>query len=238
MKDLAYLQQWLEAFVANFEKIIAVHSLEPRRPEDSVSEIPLLPDDVLHLLTQQLTYCVSQISRQDVVEAGLSQALLLVKFFIIICRNLENVQGDRLAVFIREVISLLSAYSNKLRNTQGQPLSFRSQLDSVTLYALHLCECLFDPYQTWRRQLSGEIVSMKEKSKYKFAPAVLPQEFTSFFQECFQEGEPFPEALQLRLIHLFGAIISGAKARFSLALDLVALWMLCFMFHRSCAGIV
>ncbi|ETE68365.1 hypothetical protein L345_05844, partial [Ophiophagus hannah] len=32
-KDLSYLQQWLEAFVANFEKIIAVHSLEPRRKE-------------------------------------------------------------------------------------------------------------------------------------------------------------------------------------------------------------
>lgn len=30
-KDLAYLQQWLEAFVMNFEKVIAVPSLEPRR---------------------------------------------------------------------------------------------------------------------------------------------------------------------------------------------------------------
>lgn len=30
-----------------------------------------------------------------------------------------------------------------------------AQLESVMLYALHLCECLFDPYQTWRRQLSG-----------------------------------------------------------------------------------
>jgi len=30
-KDLAYLQQWLEAFVMNFERIIALPSLEPRR---------------------------------------------------------------------------------------------------------------------------------------------------------------------------------------------------------------
>uniref|UniRef100_A0A670JUE8 Neurobeachin-like protein 2 n=1 Tax=Podarcis muralis TaxID=64176 RepID=A0A670JUE8_PODMU len=163
-KDLAYLQQWLEAFVANFEKIITVHSMEPRRPEDSVSEIPLLPCDVLQTLTQQLTSC-------------LNQALLLIKFFIIICRNLENVQTDRPPVFIHEVTSLLSAYSKK-----GQNLRYRSQLENVTLYVLHLYECLFDPYQTWRRQLSGEIVSMKEKSKYKFAPAVLPQEFNSFFQ--------------------------------------------------------
>ncbi|KAF7245736.1 Neurobeachin-like protein 2, partial [Varanus komodoensis] len=265
-KDLAYLQQWLELFVANFEKIISVHSLEPRRepraltqsssspsyphnnnnpvsknsgiqmqpekqeaqrcldalhvsravrgkaPEESVSEIPLLPRDVLHVLTQQLAHCVPQSARQEVAEAGLGQALLIVKFFIIICRNLENVQADRPPAFVREVINLLSAYSRKLKSTQGQPLPSQSRLENVTLYALHLSECLFDPYQTWRRQLSGEIVSMKEKSKYKFPPVVLPPEFNSFFQECFQEGDELPEALQLRLIHLFGAVLSGGKA--------------------------
>uniref|UniRef100_A0A8C0QRG5 Neurobeachin-like protein 2 n=1 Tax=Chelonoidis abingdonii TaxID=106734 RepID=A0A8C0QRG5_CHEAB len=168
-KDLIYLQQWLEAFVMNFEKIITVQSLDPRRPEDSVSEIPLLPCDVLHVLSQQLAHC-----------AGLVQALLHVKFFIIICRNLENVQADRTPVFIHEVLSLLVACT--LKNTPEQCAPGRSQLETVTVYALHLYECLFDPYQTWRRQLSGEIVSMKEKSKYKFAPAALPLEFSTFFQ--------------------------------------------------------
>nr|XP_056713128.1 neurobeachin-like protein 2 [Euleptes europaea] len=210
-KDLAYLQQWLETFVTNFEKIIAVHSLDPRRPEDSVSEIPLLPRDVLQVLTQQLAGSVGQISRDAVAEAGLSQALPLVKFFIIICRNLENIQADEPPPFVHEVIRLLSVSSNKLKNTPELGLLFRGQLENISLYALHLCECLFDPYQTWRRQLSGEIVSMKEKSKYKFAPAVLPSEFSSFFQECFQEEEQLPEVLQLRLIHLFGAVISGSK---------------------------
>ncbi|XP_053116915.1 neurobeachin-like protein 2 isoform X2 [Hemicordylus capensis] len=233
-KDLGYLKQWLEAFVTHFEKIITVHSLEPRRPEDSVSEIPLLPCDVLHVLAQQLTLCVSQISHQEVAEAGLGQALLLVKFFIIICRNLENVQADQPAVFIHEVISLLSAYSNKLKSTEGRPLPCRSQLENVALYALHLYECLFDPYQTWRRQLSGEIISMKEKSKYKFAPAVLPQEFNSFFQECFHEGEQLPEALQLRLIHLFGAIISGAKQNALLVITPSSVEVLMLALRRWC----
>lgn len=31
----------------------------------------------------------------------------------------------------------------------------RMQLESGMLHALHLCESLFDPYQTWRRELSG-----------------------------------------------------------------------------------
>ncbi|CAM5094801.1 unnamed protein product [Eretmochelys imbricata] len=210
-KDLTYLQQWLETFVMNFEKIIAVQSLDPRRPEDSVSEIPLLPRDVLHVLSQQLAHCVAQMAREEAAEAGLGQALLHVKFFIIICRNLENVQADRTPVFIHEVLSLLFACTAKLKNTPEQCAPSRSQLETVTIYALHLYECLFDPYQTWRRQLSGEIVSMKEKSKYKFAPAVLPLEFSTFFQGSFQDEGQLPEALQLRLIHLFGAIISGAK---------------------------
>lgn len=30
-KDVGYLQQWLEAFVASFERLIDVQTLEPRR---------------------------------------------------------------------------------------------------------------------------------------------------------------------------------------------------------------
>ncbi|XP_074841359.1 neurobeachin-like protein 2 isoform X2 [Carettochelys insculpta] len=234
-KDLTYLQQWLEAFVMNFEKIIAVQSLEPRRPEESVSEIPLLPRDVLHVLSQQLALYVTQISREEVAEAGLGQALLHIKFFIIICRNLENVQADRTPVFIHEVLSLLVACTAKLKNAREQCAPSRSQLETVTIYSLHLYECLFDPYQTWRRQLSGEIVSMKEKSKYKFAPAALPLEFSDFFQESFQEEEQLPEALRLRLIHLFGAIISGAKENALQAITPASVEVLMLVLRRWCS---
>ncbi|KAL8164640.1 UNVERIFIED_CONTAM: hypothetical protein K2H54_000003 [Gekko kuhli] len=70
-------------------------------------------------------------------------------------RNLENIQADQPPAFVHEVIGLLSAYSKKLKNAPGRGLPHRDQLENITLYALHLCECLFDPYQTWRRQLSG-----------------------------------------------------------------------------------
>ncbi|KAM6339007.1 LOW QUALITY PROTEIN: neurobeachin-like protein 2 [Podargus strigoides] len=209
-KDLSYLQQWLEAFVMNFEKIIALPSLEPRRPEESVSEIPVLPREVLQVLSQRLGQCVTQIPREEGGGGSLGQALLLLKFFIIICRNLENIQADKTPGFIPEVLKLLRVCAAKLKST-GEGERDGVQLQSGMLYALHLCECLFDPYQTWRRQLSGEVISAKEKSKYKFAPAPLPPEFGAFFQDCFQTGEQLPEILQLRLIHLFGAILSGSK---------------------------
>lgn len=57
-----------------------------RRPEESVSEIPVLPREVLQVLSQRLGHCVVQVPREEGAGGSLGQALLLLKFFIIICR--------------------------------------------------------------------------------------------------------------------------------------------------------
>ncbi|NWT01862.1 NBEL2 protein, partial [Mionectes macconnelli] len=209
-KDVSYLQQWLENFVMSFERVIALPSLEPRRPEEAVSEIPVLPREVLQVLSQRLGQSVALIPQEEGGGAGLGQALLLLKFFSIICRNPENIQADKTPGFLAEVLRLLRVCADKLRDVPEDE-RVRGQLESGILHALHLCECFFDPHQSWRRQLRGEFVSSKEKSKYKFTPAPLPPEFGTFFQESFQAGKQLPETLQLRLIHLFGAILSGSK---------------------------
>ncbi|XP_064410109.1 neurobeachin-like protein 2 [Latimeria chalumnae] len=234
-KDLNYLQQWLEAFVATFEKIIDVNSLEPRRPEDSASEIPLLPQAVLQVLNQQLGHCVHQLSTNE-AEAGLSQALLLIKFLIIICRNLENIEADRTPAFVHEIIKLVDVCIIMLKNVAQEEavVPAASQFENVTIYALHLCECIFDPYQTWRRQLSGEVVSTTERSKYKFSPAALPEEFCNFFQERFQDIQQLPEVFQLRLVHLYGAIISGSKENALLAVTPASVEVLMLVLKSWC----
>ncbi|NWZ85789.1 NBEL2 protein, partial [Poecile atricapillus] len=112
----------------------------------------------------------------------------------------------------------------------------RTQLENGMLHALHLCECFLDPYQTWRRQLSGESISAKEKSKYKFAPAPLPPEFGAFFQESFQAGKQLPETIQLRIIHLFGAILSGSKPNALQAITPAALEALLGVLRRGGSG--
>ncbi|KAM4026728.1 neurobeachin-like protein 2 isoform 3-T3 [Anomaloglossus baeobatrachus] len=233
-KDLNYLQQWLEAFVANFEKIITVNTLEPRRPEDSSSEIPVLPRDVLKVLSQQLGVCAEDIGS----DVNLNQALLLLKFFIIISRNLENVEKERTPVFVCEVIHLLTASTIKLKcpAREEEQRAQRSLTENVAVYALHLCECLFDPYQTWRRQQGGEIVSAKEKSKYKFSPAALPLEFCSFFQDAFHNGNHLPDSVKLRLVHLFGAIITGSKANALLLITPASVDVLMLVLQSWCAA--
>ncbi|KAM8967194.1 neurobeachin-like protein 2 [Pelodytes ibericus] len=232
-KDLHYLQQWLEAFVTNFEKIITVHTLDPRRPEESASEIPVLPRDVLRVLSQQLGHCTADISSRGC----LSQALLLLKFFIIISRNLENVEKEGTPIFVSEVIHLLTVCAVRLKSPSPEdPVETQSLTQKVAVYSLHLCECLFDPYQTWRRQLGGEIVSAKEKSKYKFAPADLPSEFCTFLQGAFYNGESLPELVQLRLVHLCGAVITGAKHNALLLITPASVEVLMWVLRGWCAG--
>ncbi|XP_054201815.1 neurobeachin-like protein 2 isoform X5 [Homo sapiens] len=170
-KDLGYLQQWLKAFVGAFKKSISLSSLEPRRPEEAGAEVPLLPLDELHVLAEQLH------------QADLEQALLLLKLFIILCRNLENIEAGRGQVLVPRVLALLTKLVAELKGCPP-PQGRGTQLENVALHALLLCEGLFDPYQTWRRQRSGEVISSKEKSKYKFPPAALPQEFSAFFQDA------------------------------------------------------
>ncbi|GCB78409.1 hypothetical protein scyTo_0019406 [Scyliorhinus torazame] len=156
-KDPHYLQQWLEAFVISFERIIDVSSYEPlqRRPEEMAAEIPLLPGNVLQVLSQQLNQCVQRLSIEE-AEAGLGQALLLIKFLIIICRNLENIEAKVTPTFIPEVVNLLAVCTSELKKgPQEEALPESSKVEQLIMYALHLCECLFDPYQIWRRHLKG-----------------------------------------------------------------------------------
>ncbi|XP_062913330.1 neurobeachin-like protein 2 isoform X4 [Mobula hypostoma] len=235
-KDPHYLQQWLEAFVTSFERIIDISSFEPlqRRPEEMTAEIPLLPGNVLQVLSHQLSQCVQRLSTEE-AEAGLGQALLLIKFLIIICRNFENIEAKITPTFILEVINLLAGCTSELKNeTQERHLPATSEVEQLTMYALHLCECLFDPYQIWRRQLGGEIISSMERSKYKFAPAVLPQEFNPFFHESFQNSQSLPKMIQLRLIYLYGAIISGSKQNALGAITSTSVEALMLVLRTSC----
>ncbi|XP_060018110.1 neurobeachin-like protein 2 isoform X5 [Lagenorhynchus albirostris] len=198
-KDLGYLQQWLKAFVGTFEKSISLSSLEPRRPEEAGAEVPLLPRDALHVLAERLD------------EGDLEQALLLLKLFVILCRNPENVEAGWGQVLVPRVLALLTCLVAKLKGPPPPEKGHGSQLENVALHALLLCEGLFDPYQTWRRQHSGEVISSKEKSKYKFPPAALPCGFSTFFRESLQDADHLPPVLLLRLIHLFGAVLAGGK---------------------------
>ncbi|CAB1427709.1 unnamed protein product [Pleuronectes platessa] len=206
-KDVGHLQQWLEAFVASFERLIDVHSLEPRRPEECSSEVPLLPREVLVFLSTQLWHSFLHLSSATEQNSSAPHPLLLIKFFIIVCRNMENIDQEKTPGFVFESIRLLNFCLDQLKHGLGE----QSSLQLVVEHGLVLCESLFDPYQTWRRRLAGEEVSLLERNKYKFSPLALPEELPALFHESLQESEQIPEILLLKLVHLQGAVISGGK---------------------------
>uniref|UniRef100_M4AIB3 Neurobeachin-like protein 2 n=1 Tax=Xiphophorus maculatus TaxID=8083 RepID=M4AIB3_XIPMA len=181
-----YLQQWLEAFVASFERLIDVQSLEPRRLEESISEVPLLPREVLVFLSTQLWHSALHLSSATEHNGNTPHPLLLIKFFIIVCRNMENIDPEKTPSFVFETIKLLNFCLEQLKKGQGE----KSSLEQVVQYGLVLCESLFDPYQTWRRRLAGEEVSLLERNKYKFSPLALPEELPPLFH-----GETLPASL-------------------------------------------
>ncbi|KAM9487748.1 neurobeachin-like protein 2 [Clarias gariepinus] len=80
------LQPCLEAFVASFEKIIDVQSLEPRRLEEWNAEVPVVPRDFLVFLGTQLWHSVLHLSGQAQSNST-PHPLLLIKFFIITCSS-------------------------------------------------------------------------------------------------------------------------------------------------------
>ncbi|XP_055019301.1 neurobeachin-like protein 2 isoform X2 [Boleophthalmus pectinirostris] len=206
-KDVSYLQQWLEAFVASFERLIDVASLDPRRLEESSSEVPLLPREVLVFLSTQLWHSTLHLSHTSDQNSSTPHPLLLIKFFIIVCRNMENIDPDKTPGFVFETIKLLDFCLHQIKKGQGE----LDSLQLVVQYGLVLCESLFDPYQTWRRRLSGEEVSALERNKYKFSPLPIPEELPALFHESLQNSKEIPQLLTLRLVHLQGAVISGAK---------------------------
>ncbi|XP_073341280.1 neurobeachin-like protein 2 isoform X2 [Pagrus major] len=206
-KDVSYLQQWLEAFVASFERLIDVQSLGPRRLEECSSEVPLLPREVLVFLSTQLWDSAVHLSGVGEHNINTPHPLLLIKFFIIVCRNMENIDPDKTPGFVFETIKLLNFCLDQLKTGEGE----QSSLQLVVQYGLVLCESLFDPYQTWRRRLAGEEVSLLERNKYKFSPLALPDELPALFHVSLRKSEQIPEPLTLRLVQLQGAVISGGK---------------------------
>uniref|UniRef100_A0A8C2F1L4 Neurobeachin-like protein 2 n=1 Tax=Cyprinus carpio TaxID=7962 RepID=A0A8C2F1L4_CYPCA len=143
----------------------------PCRLEEWSADVPLLPKEVLVFLSTQLWHSALHMSGQDQSSTA-PHPLLLIKFFIIICRSVPTEHRVNTLILFCVYVCVLQL--------KKQP-DDQSTLQSVVQHGLLLCENLFDPYQTWRRRQAGEEVSMLERSKYKFSPLVLPEELPLLF---------------------------------------------------------
>ncbi|XP_053326637.1 neurobeachin-like protein 1 isoform X2 [Spea bombifrons] len=211
-KDPDYLRLWLESFVSSYEQFLDVDFDEmPTRVDDEPPGLSLLPDHILQVLRLQLLYCVQK-TANGLEEEQQTLSLLLVKFFIIICRNLSNVEEIGCCSYINHVITMTTLYVQQLKSkTKEKEVMDQSSIEDFVRHALVFCESLYDPYRNWRHTVSGRVISPVEKSRQKYKAAALTVEFIPFFYQCFQESEHLKESLKCCLLHLFGAILSGGQ---------------------------
>ncbi|XP_075385717.1 neurobeachin-like protein 1 isoform X2 [Tenrec ecaudatus] len=211
-KDPDYLKLWMDSFVSSYEQFLDVDFEKlPTRVDDMPPGISLLPDNILQVLRMQLLQCVQKMA-DGLEEQQQALSLLLVKFFIILCRNLSNVEEIGTCSYINHVITMTTLYIQQLKSKKKEKeMADQTAIEEFVIHALAFCESLYDPYRNWRHRISGRILSTVEKSRQKYKPASLTVEFVPFFYQCFQESEHLKESLKCCLLHLFGAIVAGGQ---------------------------
>ncbi|KAJ8252990.1 hypothetical protein GJAV_G00207940 [Gymnothorax javanicus] len=219
-KDPDYLKLWLENFISSYERCLDV---DFEKPPSRLEEVPpvmsLLPDNILQVLRHQLLQCVHKVS-DGLEQEQQSLSLLLVKFLIVICRNLANVEEIGTCSYINHVITITTLYIQQLKSrTKEKELADQTPAEEFVRHALAFCESLYDPYRNWRHRVCGEQLSAVEKSRQKYKAAPLTVEFVPFFYQCFQESEHLKGSLKCGLLHLFGAVVAGGQRNALLAIS-------------------
>ncbi|XP_062854156.1 neurobeachin-like protein 1 [Trichomycterus rosablanca] len=219
-RDPDYLTLWLETFISSYDRSLNVDfEKQPCRVDEVPPVLSLLPDNILQVLRVQLLQCVQKAS------AGLEQeqqqlALLLLKFLIIVCRNLSNVEEIGTCSYINQIITMTTLYIQQLKSkTKEKELVDQTQAEEFVRHALAFCVSLYDPYHNWRLRIHGQQLSSVERSRQKYKAAPLTVEFVPFFYQCFQESEHLKDSLKCCLLHLFGAIVAGGQRNALLAIS-------------------
>ncbi|KAM4537797.1 neurobeachin-like protein 1 isoform 2-T2 [Fundulus diaphanus] len=236
-RDPDYFKIWLETFISSYEQCLDVDFEKPlSRPEEVPPVLTLLPDNILQVLRHQLLQCVQKAS--DGLEPEQQNlALLLLKFLIIICRNLSNVEEIGTCSYINHIITMTTLYIQQLKSrTKEKEMMDQSQAEDFVRHSLAFCESLYDPYRNWRHRTSGEQLGTVERGRQKYKAAPLTVEFIPFFYQCFQESEHLKESLKCCLLHLFGAIVAGDQRNALLAVSPATMEVLTRVLADSCTG--
>uniref|UniRef100_A0A8C0ZXJ9 Neurobeachin-like protein 1 n=1 Tax=Castor canadensis TaxID=51338 RepID=A0A8C0ZXJ9_CASCN len=164
-KDPDYLKLWLDNFVSSYEQFLDTDFEKmPTRVDDVPPGISLLPDNILQVLRIQLLQCVQKMA-DGLEEQQQALSILLVKFFIILCRNLSNVEEIGTCSYINHVITMTTLYIQQLKSKKKEKeMADQSSLEEFVIHALAFCESLYDPYRNWRHRISGYHVSVKLQS--------------------------------------------------------------------------
>lgn len=132
---------------------------------------------------------------------------MFTKLLIILSRNSQTINSVASSDFVRPVITICEAVLNKLYSKCEMDEEQERLLLSYVKHSLHYLECLYDPGFKWRLSLAEPKIEGSENSQNSMD---LDMQIVPFIYECFQRQYLHVD-IQMRLLHLFGGIISGSQ---------------------------
>ncbi|XP_052812655.1 neurobeachin-like protein 1 isoform X3 [Mya arenaria] len=199
--DPQALREYIQLFTTTHNKLI---DCDFAHLEEGFSEegphLNKLPDTFLQVLGNQLNQCCYGDDLENI-----TLATNILKCLIVLCRNYDNVPLVASCEFVSYAVNIATVVVSKLKGIEEE--TTLSVYNGFLKVALHLLECLYDPYFTWRKRLLGWNA---DHSRLKFRPALIHVEVVPFVHECFQQRW-LPSNIKWRLVHVFGAVISGSQ---------------------------
>ncbi|XP_074640856.1 neurobeachin-like protein 1 isoform X2 [Tubulanus polymorphus] len=199
-----YFKEYVNCFLQRYQEFIDIDFLH--LDEGFTEEGPhltRLPEGILQIISKDL----QQYSDQENLDVTIDVANIvesLTKCLIIICRNLDNIAFVASCEFVAQLVNVTTKVILKMASENIQHVN---SLTSLVKHVLHFFECMYDPYLIWRKRLKGWKVDPK---RLRLRPAVLHVEIVPFFYECFS-GVCLDVDIQIRLLNVFGAIMSGSQ---------------------------
>ncbi|KAG8432712.1 hypothetical protein GDO86_017090 [Hymenochirus boettgeri] len=173
-KDPDYLRLWLDSFVSGYEQFLDVDFDEmPTRVDDEPPGLSLLPDHILQVLRLQLLYCVQK-TADGLEEEQQNLSLLLVKFFIIICRNLSNVEEIGSCSYINHVITMTTLYVQQKSRQKYKAAPLTVEFIPFFYQCFQECEHLKESLKCCLLHLFGSILSGGQRNALQaISPATM-----------------------------------------------------------------
>ncbi|KAK3582874.1 hypothetical protein CHS0354_012486 [Potamilus streckersoni] len=203
--DNGIFSDFIHSFIEAYEEFI---DLDYNHLNEGFSEegphLTKLPDGILEVLGIQL--CQHLHHAENTACDSLAFVSDLVRCLIVITRNYDNVPLISSCEFVSYCVNIGLAVLDKICAGGSSEDDLKCMTEFLKLI-IHFFECLYDPYFTWRKRLKGWNA---ENSRIKYKPALLHVEVIPFFYDCFSR-RGLQADTQLRLLHMFGGMMSGSQ---------------------------
>lgn len=173
-----------------------------------------LPEGFLQAVEGYLREC-SDDCNTGVTVVTVQKAGAAVQVLSILSRNYSNIPFVSTSEAVPLTIVISSAVANQY--TKHSKDGADQKTASFLLSVLIFLEGLYDPHFIWQKTCSGVPV---DAAKFRVSPSHLHLEVIPFFYDCLSSKPCFlPAPVQMKLIHVFGAIICGAQHNAQVAIN-------------------